>query len=93
MFFGKGLFSLPCHERTVQQIPPDRQTEPTLSALCYLQLLLLEHVRLWSIEDVISKLSLTVYVDWRRGFTGQEAVVNLPGTLRQLGKRGDETER
>ncbi len=50
----------------------------------YLQLLLLEHVRLRGIEDVVSQLSLTIYVDRRCGFTGQEAVVDLPGTLREL---------
>lgn len=53
----------------------------------YLQLLLLEHVWSGSIEDVVSQLSLTVYVDWRGGFTGEETVVDFPGTLRELEKR------
>lgn len=52
----------------------------------YLHLLLLEHVRSGSVEDVVSELSLTVYVYWCGGFTGQEAVVDLSGTLRQLEK-------
>lgn len=56
--------------------------------ISYLQLLLLEHVRSGGIEDVISELSLTIYVDWCCGFTGQEAVVDLSGTLRELEEGG-----
>lgn len=52
-------------------------------------MLLLEHVRSRGIEYVVSELSLTIYVDRCCGFTGQEAVVDLPGTLRELEKVGD----
>lgn len=47
----------------------------------YLQLLLLEHVRPWSIEDVVGQLRLTVDIDWCGGLTGQEAVVDLSRLL------------
>lgn len=53
----------------------------------YLQLLLLEHVRSGGVEYVVSELSLAIYVDRCCGFTGQEAVVDLPGTLRELEER------
>lgn len=62
-----------------------RRCQRALS-LSYLQLLLLEHVRFWGIEDVVSKLSLAIYVDRCCSFTGQEAVVDLPGSLRELKK-------
>lgn len=52
--------------------------------VCYLQLLLLEHARFRCVEDVVSQLSLAVYVDRCRGFTGQEAVVDISGTLGKL---------
>ena len=51
----------------------------------YLQLLLLEHVGAWRVEDVVGQLRLAVDVDRRGGLTGQEAVVDLTGALRQLG--------
>lgn len=54
----------------------------------YLQLLLLEHVRSGGVEYVVSKLSLAIYIDRCCGFTGQEAVVDLPGTLRELEEVG-----
>lgn len=54
----------------------------------YLQLLLLEHVGSGGVEYVVGELSLAVYVDRRCGFTGQEAVVDLPGALRELEERG-----
>lgn len=54
----------------------------------YLQLLLLEHVRSGSVEDVVGELSLAIYVDRCCGFTGQEAVVDLSGTLRELEETG-----
>lgn len=57
--------------------------------LLYLQLLLLEHVRPRGVEYVVSELSLTVYVDRCCGFTGQEAVVDLPGLLRELEEKGE----
>lgn len=47
-------------------------------------MLLLEHARSGGVEDVISELRLTVNVDRRCGFTGQEAVVDLSGALREL---------
>lgn len=52
--------------------------------LCYLQLLLLEHIRPRSVEDVVGQLGLAVDVDRRRGFAGQEAVVDFSGALREL---------
>lgn len=52
---------------------------------CYLQLLLPEHIRPRSVEDVVGQLGLAVNVDRRGGFAGQEAVVDLSGTLRELG--------
>lgn len=66
--------------------------------ILHLQLLLLEHVRPGGIEYVVSELSLTVYVDRCCGFTGQEAVVDLPGTLRELEvvwmkRQGDKRKR
>lgn len=54
----------------------------------YLQLLLLEHVRSGGVEYVVSELSLTIYVDRCCSFTGQEAVVDLSGTLRELEEVG-----
>lgn len=57
--------------------------------MCYLQLLLLEHVRSRGVEYVVSQLSLTIYVDGCCGFTGQEAVVDLPGTLRELERQAE----
>lgn len=51
-------------------------------------MLLLEHVRSGSVEYVVSELSLAVYIDRCCGFTGQEAVVDLPGTLRELEEEG-----
>lgn len=53
----------------------------------YLQLLLLEHVGFWRVEDIVSKLGLTVDVDRCCCFTGKEAVVDLSGTLRELKKK------
>lgn len=52
--------------------------------LRYLQLLLLEHVRPRGVEDVVGQLGLAVDVDRRRGFAGQEAVVDFSGALREL---------
>lgn len=60
---------------------------------CYLQLLLLEHVRSGGGEDVVGELSLTVYVDRRCSFTGQEAIEDLPGTLRELEVESSGTPR
>ena len=56
--------------------------------LLYLQLLLLEHVGSGGVKDIVSKLSLTVYVDRCCGFAGKEAVVDLSGTLRELEEVG-----
>lgn len=53
-------------------------------AVCYLQLLLLKHIRPRRVEDVVGQLSLAIYVDRRRGFAGQEAVVDFSRTLREL---------
>lgn len=53
-------------------------------AVCYLQLLLLKHIRPRCVQDVVGQLSLAIYVDRRRGFAGQEAVVDFSSTLREL---------
>lgn len=54
----------------------------------YLQLLLLKHIRPRCVEYVVGQLSLAINVDRRRGFAGQEAVVDFSGTLRQLEETG-----
>ncbi|KAF3843921.1 hypothetical protein F7725_015969 [Dissostichus mawsoni] len=70
----------------------DKDSYPTSSPFgyflftSYLQLLLLEHVRSGGVENVVGKLGLTIDVDRCCGFTGQEAVVDLPGALRELEK-------
>jgi len=58
----------------------------------YLLLLLLEHVGSGGVEDVVGELRLTVDVDRRGGLAGQEAVVDLPGTLRELEEEEEEEE-
>lgn len=64
---------------------PFGQSESPETVVCTdLKLLLLEHVRPGCVEDVISQLSLAVDVDWSGGLAGQEAVVDLPGPLREL---------
>lgn len=53
----------------------------------HLQLLLLEHAGFGCVQDVVGQLSLAVDVDRCRGFAGQEAVVDLSGTLGKLMKK------
>lgn len=59
----------------------------------YLQLLLLEHIRARSVEDVVGQLGLAVNVDRRGGFAGQEAVVDLSGALRELEEASEGEKR
>ncbi len=53
----------------------------------HLQLWMFEHVRLWSCQDVVSKLSLTIDVHRHGSFTWQETIVDLFGLLGQLKKQ------
>lgn len=55
---------------------------------CHLQLLLLEHFRVWGIKDVISQLGLAVNVDRRGGFAAQEPTEDVPGPVGQLWEQG-----